>query len=249
VGKVPFYGYASGAFGFYIEPDGFKGWDGGVDIRDEDEEIPQRPGSFDLPVFPKRRLPVIQGFCRAESPERIGWYGRQLTGLAADGGRVRITVEKGGVRRWADARLVGSSDFDQIRNTRFARYQLQLRCANPRKFGETRRFASGVPAFHRGNFRASPVITVTPTGSGMPNGYSINGPSGRKYTVSAGLATGHVHVIDMATGLIAVDGVVTAGIVTQPDTWSILPAQQVAMTLVPVSGSGVLSAAVVDTDV
>lgn len=234
--------------GYVIDPEGFQGWDDGTDVRRDEQAIPSGHGSFDVPGYLSPRVVSLSGNAIADSPQRLDWLRDQLTGLLAHGDSARIQAEHQGKILWSTCRLASKTKFvTSGADPTTAAFQIQLWCPNPRKYGDTRAFASGAAAFHYGNFKASPIIVVTPVGAGMPSGYTINGPSGRKYTVSAALTAGHTHVIDMATGLIRVDGVVTAGIVTQPDTWSIPSGQQVTMTLVPVSGAGTMTAEVVDT--
>lgn len=228
--------------GFYVDPDGFTGWDDGVDVRRELHAIPQGHGAYDLPGFLEPRVFGVAGKCYADSDQKLEWWRGALTGLFADGDSGRVVVENRGLTTWANARLATRTEFAKIPGgALMARYRIQFWAANPRKFGEARTFDGGVPAYHYGNFTAAPVLMVS---GASPSGYTINGPAGKQYVVTQALVSGHPHTIDMATGLLEVDGVVVFGGVSRADTWAIPAGAQVTMT---VSGSAVLSALVTDT--
>lgn len=228
--------------GFYIDDDGFEGWNDGSDIRRDETDRPQGHGSFDVPGFLSARVVSLSGTCWADTHQKLMWFRSQLTGLLADGAAGQIVVEEGGQTRWATCRLATRTGFAvRSEDIRSAEYQIQVWCANPRQFGETREFAGGIPAFHRGNFPAAPVHTVT----GIGADYTINGPAGKQFTVTTPVTDGHPHTIDMATGFLEVDGAVVSGAVTQADVWSIPGGAQVTHTL---TGPGLsLSTAVTDT--
>lgn len=228
-----------GSEGFFVESDGWDGWDDGVDYRLDEVGIPQAHGSYDLPAFAGSRRLSVSGLCHADSDERLGWYKSQLTGVLADGLAGRVLVEYQGVTSWAMAHRVGSK-FKTIVPGSLARWQLQVWCPDPRKFGDARTFAAGVPAFHYGNFTAAPVLTVS---GDSPSGYTVNGPGGKAYVVTVALTSGHPHTIDMETGYLTADGVITTGDVSQADTWGIPAGAQVPMTVT----AGNLSALVRDT--
>jgi hypothetical protein len=251
IGKVVFYGGAPPkGVGHLIDPDGFgSGWTSGTDVRRDEAVIPQGHGSFDVPGFLSSRVVPISGVTLADSPERLKWLGMQLTGLLADGSLGRIQVKQAGSTEWAPCRLAGKTQFQVNGATETdATFQIQVWCPSPLRFGETRHFAGGVAAYHYGNFAAAPVIYVRAT-STMSGGYTLNGPAGKKYIVSASLAAGHLHTIDMSTGLLYVDGAdnATFGVVAQGDTWAVPPGQSVAVTLTAGSGAGTLDVAVTDT--
>ena len=239
VGGLTFFGGA-GSDGFYIKDGGLTGLFGGVGVRSDSIPRPQAHGDYDVPVFRSSRMVSIMGPCEADSEERLDFYDRQFTGLLADGQSGRVVFDMPGGPRWGDARLA-ANEFEPVLWGRRADYMLQLRFANPRLFGEARTFAEGVPAFHFGNFPAAPVLTVTSASAG---GYTISGPSGKQFIVTAPLVSGHPHTIDMATGLLEVDGVVVFGGVSRADTWAVPAGAQGTMT---VSGTAVLSALVTDT--
>lgn len=247
IGSVAFFGNVPPqGVGHMIDPDGFNGaWTSGTDTRHDETPIPQGHGSFDVPVFLSSRVVPISGVTLADRPERLKWLGRQLTGLLADGSGSTIQVKHAGSTEWAPCRLGGKTQFKINGATETdAEFQIQVWCPSPLIYGVTRTFASGVAAYHRGNFPSTPYMQVA---GSMPGGYTINGPAGKKYTVTAPVVSGTPHYIDMATGILRVGGYPLFGVVSQGDTWAIPPGQQTTMTLVPVSGSGTLTVSVVET--
>jgi hypothetical protein len=169
--------------------------------------------------------------------------GARVTGLGAYGELLRLTVDHHGFTTWANARVVSQTQWDERGGHAVADYQIQFKCADPRKFGDTRSFASGEPAFHYGNFPATPQISIS---GSMPGGYTVNGPDGKRFVVTRALVSGSPHTIDMETGLLRVNGALAYGGVTTANTWTVPAGRQVTHTLTG-SGSGVLAVRVADT--
>lgn len=221
--------------GFYIDGDGFEGWDDGVDVRRDEVMRPQAHGSFDVPAFLAARVVSLTGECWASAPDRLLWFGKRLTGLLAGGESGRVVVVQADGSTWATGRLAAKSTFVvNSEDTRSAFYQIQLWFADPRRFGESRTTSgtTSVAAFHYGNFPAAPVLTVT---GSKPSGYTITGPAGKTFTTTKPVIAGSPHTIDMATGFLSVGGVVQSGVVTSGDTWAVPGGASVTQTL---SGSG-----------
>lgn len=238
--------------GFYVDADSFTGWDDGVDVRRELYEIPQGHGAYDLPGFLEPRTFGWRGRCYANSEGRLEWWRGALVGLLAGGDSGQVIVGNRGLTTWANARLATRAEFAKIPGgALMARYRIQFWAANPRKFGDVRRhpdgsawpFASGEPAYHYGNFAATPVHVV----SGDMSGYTINGPVGKAKVVTVPVVAGHPHTIDDATGYLSIDGVIVVGGMSQADTWAIPAGAQVTHTLTPASGTGTLATTVLDT--
>lgn len=221
-----------GQDGFYIKKGGLKGVFGGVGVRGESVEYPHGDGDFELPVFRSSRFVTIEGPCIADSAERLDWYSNVLTGLLAgpDSGRVIFDLP-GGVR-WGDAQLNGPPEFDITMWGQRADWQLSLKFADPYLYRDAASFAGGSPSFHRGNTKAIPVHTVTGSNG---SGYTINGPDGKRFTVTRAVVAGSPHVIDMATGWLTINGVVQTGAVTVSDLWAVPGGAQVTHTI---AGSG-----------
>ena len=103
-----------------------------------------------------------------------------------------------------------------------------------------------VVSFHYGNFPATSTIVVA---GSMPSGYTIYGPAGKAYTVTQAVVSGHPHTIDMATGLLMIDGTYVYGVTSSGATWAVPPGGQVTQTLTPVSGAGTMTVSTPDTSI
>lgn len=166
----------------------------------------------------------------------------RLSGLLADGGMSRLVGENMDTR-WVDVSRGGEFDRKTLVYGKVASYRLQLWAPNPRIFGEVRDFPAGSPAYHYGNFPATPRLLIG-AGSG---GYTVTSSTGRVITVNSSAPSG-AHYIDFANGgLYTGAGVRVAGAVTIYQPWTIPPgAPGVAATI---SGSRSLAQRVTDTDV
>jgi hypothetical protein len=215
---------------------------GGVGVKADRVARPLAHGDYDVPVFREARIVSLEGICLTDSAERQDHSGRQLLSILGDGSSGRVVFRMPGGTMWGDARLADSPEFEPTLWGQHAAWMLQLRFANPRLFGEARTFSSGAAAYHFGNFTASPVFTVT---GSMGSGYSITG-AGRTFTTSKPLVSGTPHVVDMSTGYLTINGVVQTGVVSSGDTWGV-PAGTTVVNTLTGSGTGVLSARVVDT--
>jgi len=239
VGSVVFNGGA-GQDGFYIRA--LKGL-GGVGVRSDSVPRPQAHGEFDVPVFRTARVVSMEGPCISGSAEVMQHREDMFTAILSEGQSGQVVFDMPGGPRWGMARLADTPEFDPEIWGQRSQYLIQFKFANPRLFGSSKSFASGESAYHYGNFPATPVFTV----SGTMSGYTINGPGGKKFTVTAAVTAGNPHTIDMATGLLTVGGVTVFGAVSRADTWAIAGGAQVVNTLVPLTGSGTLAAKVTDT--
>ena len=222
----------AGQDGFYIKGQGLKGLFSGVGVRDKSVERPQGHGDFDIPPTRSARFLTIGGPCIAESAERLDWYNRVLTGLLSGGESGRVVFDMPGGPLWGDARLQGTPEFEPTLWGQRADWQLSLKFADPRLFGDARTFAAGEPAYHYGNFPAIPVFTIS---GDMPGGYAIDGPNGKQFRVTKPLVPGQPHVIDMATGWLTVGGVVQTGVVARGDVWAIPGGAQVTNYVTPIT--------------
>lgn len=224
--------FGQGMHDFVIEPEGFDGWDDGVDMRLEKTVRPQAHGSFDLPGFQDSRTVAISGHAFADSNKQLRWLRGRVTGLLADGGSGRVQVDRDGDVQWADCRLASKTKFTELGGNDIASFQIQLWCADARKFGEFTSVPIGTasPAAlrHRGNYDASPLVRVD---GPVVGAYTVTGPAGEQYTVTGGIASGSQHVIDFNDGLLRVNGVITAALVTTAGLWKVPPGQKVTATI------------------
>lgn len=187
---------------FMIEPDGWSGWDDGTTVRREDVSRPGAHGSFGFQGQRDARVIRVSGWILARSPQELQQMRNQLTGVLASGGYGRLSVDQPLGSTWADVML---SDMPVVKvrghSELEASFQIQFWAPNPRKFGEVRDFAAGVPATHFGNFPATPRLLI---GAGA-GGYTVTGPGGRVVTV--GTAPAGAHEIDFENGGLFLNGV------------------------------------------
>lgn len=234
---------AYGEMGFIIKPDGWKNWESGPGTRGERIDIPHGDGQFDLPVFRSSRSPQVSGHAFAEDDGELLDMGDQFTGLLAEGPGV-VVVEMAHSTRWARVRLGDEPLFVPHGGSSYATFTLQMWAPDPRKFGEfPRYFLGGEVARHYGNVTAAPVHTVS---GSMPNGYTLNGPAGKQFIVTAPLVPGVPHRIDMETAELFVGGVLTYRKVLRPETWGIPKGVGVVHTVTG-AGSADLVTEVYDT--
>lgn len=249
VGFLPFYGkYHAVRDGFYIQD--FDGWEDGVVMRRNSHPFPQNHGGFDVPSFMDERKVEMSGLCYAKSWAVIGYRALMFTGALSKGTLSPVTVEQDDNVLRGQAQLGDHQQptFKRVHGGRpLAKFEMPMTFPDPRKYGDTLTYGPGtsVTAWQYGNFSATPIYTVT---GSMPDGYSIFGPEGREYRVNLALTTGHTHTINMATGALRVDGVLVFGKVTRDDTWACPSGVKTTATLTPVSGTGLIAAAVRETN-
>jgi hypothetical protein len=233
IDDLTFWG-GEGEVGFFIEPEGFTGWEDAPPTRSENlERIGD--GAHDAAEFYEARVLTLAGLCRARSGLELGAMRNDLFGALQGLKRVDVAYQGPPAAVWG--RRFGEPMFRTILPGRIARYQFSVRCPDPLKYGELREFPSTgnqlVEFWHRGNFAAPPVHVV----SGEGGGYTINGPDEKRFTVRAPVAPGSPHTIDMSTGQISIDGTVRYGLVDQADTWVARPRTQEVTRLDPSYGA------------
>jgi len=242
--------YGQGSDGFIISPDGFAGWDDGVDMRLDQLPRPQAHGMFDLPGYQGSRTVAISGSAIADSGRQLHWLRGRLTGLLAGGDTGRIQVERDGDVQWADCRLAAKTMFTEIGGNDIASFQIQVWCPNPLKYGSTNTYSissgsSYTTLFHRGNTVGYPTVTVS---GSFPGGYVLQSSGGAEYRVTTALGA-IPHTIDMSTGLLVRNGSVVSGGVTRADLWRIQGGSLATdMRLQPITtGSGTAAVTLLDT--
>lgn len=206
---------------FLIGPDGFEGWDEGVDMRLDKTGRPRAHGSFDLPGFQESRVVSLSGNVLAGSPAQLSYLKERLLGILAGGQSGRIQVARPWGTQWANCRLGAKTRFTERGGKDSATFQIQLWCADPRKFGDLKTFpiAAGTPAtvFHRGNYDASPVVQINGPVAG---GFTITHPGGL-YTAVGDLAAGSTIRVDFNTGRLRLNGNDRSDLVTQADLYKV----------------------------
>ena len=231
--------------GFVISPNGWSGWDEGVDVRRDEKVRPVSHGAFDAVGYLGARVVTIAGNIIASSPVELEHMRARLTGLLADGSTGRLVVDSDMGSTWADVRLASRTSVKVSGASGMeAEFQISFWAPDMRKYGETRTFTGPTAsAYHYGNFPASPVIEVT---GSMASGYTV-ASQGRSFIVSQALTSGHTHRIDMRSGWLFLDDVLQTGAVSQARTFQIPPGAPATVAFTPVSGSGVMSVKVTDT--
>ncbi len=211
-------------------------WNDMPSMKSDDVQRPMSDGDYPSASYLEPRDLEMGGFLVAASHELML---HMVNRLKAQRGRtVRLAVDEPSLTTWADTE-VRSVRVQPFGFAPEAEFTIVFHMPDPRKYGPPAKvFASGEPVSHRGNYDATPEVTVT---GNMPSGYRITGPAGRQYVVSQALAPGQEHRIDFSTGWLYRDGVLQQGAVTRPEAWTIPPGSTVSMTLVPVAGSGALA--------
>lgn len=248
---LQFRGDADSSAGFTISPDGWTGWEDSVEVRGDSVARPQGDGDYDTPTTLGTRIVSISGTCWAESEEKTAHLGSRLKGLLAGGASGVMTVDHYGSKLWARGKLApGVKTLFQARgyDPRIADFQIQLKFTDPYRYGETTTFAAeaGTPlvvkAFHRGNYFAYPILTIT---GSMPS-YSVSS-GGKTYQVLTPVTSGHPHQIFMDTGLLVIDGSPRYNLPGSRQTWRIPAGTEVTQTLAPAGGTGAMTVTVPDT--
>lgn len=215
-------------YGLFVKRGGFQGWQGLSNRRRESLARAVEHGEHDVPVYLPSRIVTIDGFVLADSEENLEHRSESLTGLAADGDRIRVTVIHQGSSRWADGRVLTAEceDLGVRSGVLRAEFEVQLVFADPRRYGETilhpsTGTATSISVAHRGNFPAYPVIEIP----GAPAGYTIASDAGT-FTV-AGATAGGTHTVDLRRGRVFRNGVEMLD-VGHGDLWTVPPGR--AMT-------------------
>lgn len=197
-------------------------------------------GEYDLPIFNQARLVTVGGNFYAKNHEQMHEAGNFLT--AAMLGRLQVTMH--GKTQWADAKRNSGIRFTPITDV-IAQWQLRLKCPDPRKYGDTQSFplsSEYTNLFHWGNYRASPIVTVT---GNAPGGYTIQEPGGVSYQVTGQLLPGQTHTVDFRTGVFRINGYIISGQTGITDIWYIEPGNAKGMR---VTSAGTVNATATVTD-
>lgn len=214
--------------GLYVKRGGFVGWDdGGADIRREAAARPTSHGEFDAPAYLGARVVTIAGYALARNVHELASLRDSVMAAGATGALTRMEVRHQERVLWANGRRIAATFNDLgLRGSRWLRgeFEIQIVFPDPRKYGETKRFASpsgnpvqSIKVSHRGNFPAFPTIEV----ANAPANYEIRSPGG-SFRIS-GIADAGVHRIEMATGRVYRNGVRQMGVVSRAQTWAVPP--------------------------
>ena len=200
---------------FTVEHGGLDGWFESPGIRREDKAREGGHGSFVARTFKTGRVVSWRGLVHSTSPAAQRRDLEQLAGMAHTEGVRRLTVQHDAEATWADAQLNSAPDVQILSYGRLARYEVELWCPAPWRFGETRSFPVGSAAFHYGNVDAWPVVVVP----SAPAAYSLSA-GGRVFQVD-GAPAGGTHRVDMVTGRLTRNNIPVLGGVTRADVWPV----------------------------
>ncbi|RFA12169.1 hypothetical protein B7R22_17220 [Subtercola boreus] len=239
------------AIGFHVNPDGFTGWNDGVDVRRDEIAIPNGHGALEVPSYLTQRIVSVEGYCLAENPRRLGWWRGRLVGLMARAAQ-QFSAEEFGHLQYAQGSVAVKPRFSPDGGTAQADYQISFWFAKPQIYGELNKFEHPTAASplelvttHYGNHDAHAEFIL----AGNAPSYRVAGPGGRNYLVSRAMVPGHDHHVDMRTGRLTIDGVVQQLAVDIGQTWPNPPGVQVTQTLHLSSGTASFKSRVRNTSV
>jgi hypothetical protein len=222
------------AIGFHVTK--WEGWSDGVDLEVDEIKIPGSDGFYDLPGTLSSRSPLIEGYAIAKTLGDLGMMRDHLTSLVG-GPLERLTVTEFKATRFAMAKVTRAPKFSPQGEFPECTFSLPLYCPKPQQFGDenSKTVPAGevLTARNRGNREGTATLTVT---GNFPNGYTINGPDGKKIVVTRPVI--NPHVIDLANRVIRINGEVIEGGVTMFNSWTLPRWSRTNMTLVSVGGSG-----------
>lgn len=195
-------------YGLFVKRDGFQGWKGVSNTRREALARAVEHGEHDAPVYLGARVITIDGWVIGRTERELEHEEESLVGLLS-GQREQITIDHQGLTRWANGRvmLAVADPGSRIKHGVYAAaFQVQMTCADPRRYGESQAFPPAGTArapwvSHRGNFPAYPVIEIP----AAPADYSISSPGGT-FTVT-GATAGGTHAVDLRRGRVFRNGV------------------------------------------
>jgi hypothetical protein len=188
-------------------------------MRREQVERPAAHGMFALPAYLTGRSIRWGGLVLTDSTAQQEHALIRLSGLLADGGYARLTVQSE-VTRWLDVQRASPEPPRILVPGKIASYSFEVWAPDPRMYGEVHDFPGGTVAVNRGNFPARPQLIVSGTAA---SGYTVTGPGGRRVVVTKALASGAPHTIDFARGGLWINGVRQLRAITVYEPWEIAP--------------------------
>lgn len=210
------------------------GWWDTPDVKQNREDVPYGHGGYVLPEFYGERLITISGRFISKSHLHQHEAMNALRGAIRPGEVKTMQVLGHGPDQWANVMLDRKIRVVPETDT-YASFQISLRSPDPRIFGMARSepAAAGVATMveNRGSAPAWPKIVVPgPVSSG---GYTITGPGGEQYTVTASPGSSSTHHVDMWDGMLRVNLSMAAGggLVGDAQTFTIPPGGKVPVTL------------------
>lgn len=196
------------------------------------EDVPYGHGEYDLPDFYGARTIAGRGRASFRTPAEA-LAGRDRFMGATFGPVIMQVRDETGKMTFSRVKPAGECIATVL--GRMLRFEFVLKATDPRRFGEARVVAAGagVAAMveNRGSAPAWPKIVVP--GAVSSGGYTITGPNGEKYVVTASPSSSQTHYVDMWDGMLRVNSSMAAGagLVGAAQTFTIPPGGKVPVTL------------------
>ncbi|MFK0082721.1 hypothetical protein [Glutamicibacter sp. NPDC090743] len=203
-------------------------------MKQNREDVPYGHGGYVLPEFYGERLITISGRFISKSHLHQHEAMNALRGAIRPGEVKTMQVLGHGPDQWANVMLDRKIRVVPETDT-YASFQISLRSPDPRIFGMARSVpaSAGVAVMveNRGSAPAWPKIVVP--GAVSSGGYTITGPGGEQYTVTASPSSSQTHYVDMWDGMLRVNSSMAAGagLVGAAQTFTIPPGGKVPVTL------------------
>ncbi|MHC6176245.1 hypothetical protein [Glutamicibacter sp. X7] len=230
----------------HLEVDDIDGWWKAPSRKTRDEARQTADGDYtSIDYFEARFVTLKLAFVAKSDPDR--WVGAQRLTSLLSGGPAVMSVRADGIRQWARVKLVDNGD-PKWTAYRLFEMTLQVKAVDPRKYDQETEFATSAggaaaAVYHRGDYPASPILTVT---GSMPGGYRII-KGGKVISVDAALGAS-AHTIDLDTGILRIGGAVAVGGINRYEWDTIAPGTAQSVTIEPqTTGTATLKLAVTDT--
>lgn len=218
-----------------------EGWWDSPEPKGEDADRPNADGEYELPVYNQARLISVTGGLHTQSHDETHEAMTWLTGAMSG----RFQVAGHGPELWCQAVRSTGVKFTPITDT-YAQWQVRVKARDPRKFGEKRTFTAAPLAntaiHHKGNYQATPFLTVT----GSAPGYTIK-IAGQAFTVTRALTSSQPHTINYRDGRLRVNGALVTGGVSSSRIMLVDPGQRDTLEISVTSGTATVTCELIDT--
>lgn len=122
---------------YTIDEGGLVGWFGGVGSRVPRTPKPQAHGEFSGRGYLSGRVITVSGLIRSDGDGAAQESAMNaISGLLADGGTSRLTVQSGSGTLWADVQRIDEPDVQILVYGRTAAYQARFFAPDPRRYAD-----------------------------------------------------------------------------------------------------------------
>lgn len=226
------------------------GWRERPDVKRDPISRERADGDFPTPWQYEARYITLGGMIFAKSHEQMHHIEEQLNGLCATQ-REWLTIQGHGPTASALVEPDGKPILKQITDT-VLEFVLYFKANDPRKTGALyRNPISRTTTVHSqiGNYPVAPELRIKAFNA--PSGFAIEAAYDgitRRWEYVTGAWSSQDHVIDMATGKHFANGVERANRLGQADLWNIPPRTEVAVRLMAIGSSDLISGELVYRD-